>query len=351
MPIRRLTADRDLAAYDAWVKAHPQGSLWQSLEWKRYQEALGREVRIYSGEGGGEIRASALVVIDRTTGGLCMWEIPRGPLGAVSGQESVINLLEVVVSDAKKDRCLSLFLSPATQLTTDHSPLATPSSRHQQPEATILLDLTLTDEQLLAQMHPKARYNIRLAQRKGVGVRQSGDANAFFQLMKRTAERDGFTHLAARSYEAFLTQLPGAFLFLAYAPGTEEPVAGLLGVMWNKIGIYYYGGSDHQHRALQAPSLLQWHAMRLCREGGCRTYDLFGIAPPVTSGQEPVMSKNKDSIFDIQHSTFDAKHPWASVTDFKRKFGGTIITYPPERQIVLRPVTHALLKVKRMLVG
>lgn len=343
MDIHRLTTDQDPARYDSWIRNHPRGSLWQSLEWKRYQETLGRQTRLYVGENDGQIQLSALVVIDRTVAGLSTWEIARGPVGLDSDEEAVVKLMDKITHDAQRDRCLSLSVSPSSELPALRYPLE-PSHRHQQPEATILLNLNLSDDQLLAQMHEKGRYNIRLAERKGVTVEQSADTHAFFQLVKRTAARDGFTHPSERTYEAFRKNLPDAFLLLAFGPEQAEPIAGLLGTTWNGTGIYYYGASDHQFRALQAPSLLQWHAMQLCRNLGCHTYDLFGIAPTVTRIQGSATGNDGQA-------TSDPHHPWASVTDFKRKFGGTVVTYPPEQEILLRPVTKKLLDLKRRIIG
>ena len=82
MEIRLLTSTGDLRKYDAWLRAHPEGSLWQSLQWKQFQEALGRTVRIYAAMEADQIAASALVVMDATSFGLRTWEIPYGPLGS-----------------------------------------------------------------------------------------------------------------------------------------------------------------------------------------------------------------------------------------------------------------------------
>jgi lipid II:glycine glycyltransferase (peptidoglycan interpeptide bridge formation enzyme) len=103
------------------------------------------------------------------------------------------------------------------------------------------------------------------------------------------------------------------------------------------MGIYYYGASDERHRALMAPYLLQWKAMQHCRANGCTHYDLLGVAPHSTgSGQA---------------SGSDEKHAWAGITNFKEKFGGAFVAYPPEQQIVLRPMTWRLLSLKRKLLG
>jgi lipid II:glycine glycyltransferase (peptidoglycan interpeptide bridge formation enzyme) len=105
--IQRLTSQEDLQSYDAWVQSHPRGSLWQSPEWKRYQEALGREVRIYALLEGTQILASALVIIDWTVFGYSTWDIPRGPIG-----ERREGLLMTIMNEAKREHCLSLYLSP-----------------------------------------------------------------------------------------------------------------------------------------------------------------------------------------------------------------------------------------------
>lgn len=330
MAIRILTDQANLIRYDAWIKAHPHGSLWQSLEWKAFQESLGREVHMYIDELHDEIISSALVIIDTNSMKLTTWDIPRGPVKAMSSKQetgSMDMLLMQIMEDAKASNVMSLFLSPQEPLTADHLPLTT-SNRHQQPDATIMVDLRLPLDDILNQMHTKGRYNIRLAEKKGIVVEQSADVYAFTQLIKKTSDRDGFTPPTPKTYETFLRNLPGSFLLLAYAPGIDAPIGGLMGVIWNGTGVYYYGGSDHEHRALMAPYAMQWTAMQFCKLQGCHSYDLFGIAP-------------SDAV----------DHPWSGVTDFKRKFGGTVITYPPEQQIILRPWTTKALALKRKLFG
>lgn len=325
MPIRRLTSPADLDAYDAWLQGHPQGSLWQSRGWEKFQRSLGRHTAVYAALEDGRITASALVVIDRTSLGYSTWDIPRGPL--VSEPAHQEPLLQAILSDASREKCLALILSPLVPLPSLPKG-AEPSGRHVQPEATRIIDLRPSEEEILAQMKQKGRYNIRLAEKHGVEVRVSEDIGPFAALMTETARRDGFRAHGAAYYGRFLTDLPGSFLLLAFLPGQENPLAGLLGTAWDKTGIYYYGASDHAHRMLMAPYLLQWAAMRRCRDAGSESYDLFGIAPDGA-----------------------ADHPWSTVSDFKAKFGGTVIAYPPERQFLLRPLTQKALSLKRRILG
>ncbi|MBI1812582.1 peptidoglycan bridge formation glycyltransferase FemA/FemB family protein [Candidatus Peregrinibacteria bacterium] len=333
MAIRILTEPHDLALYDAWVRNHPHGNLWQSLEWREFQEHLERWTRLYVLEEQAQIRSSALVVIDETALGFQTWNMPRGPLWRVDSRqwnvESMLTgLIDRIVEDAKKDRSLCLFLSPAVPLSTVHCTLST-SCRHEQPEATRIIDLRPPEEEILAQMHPKGRYNIRVAQRHGVEIRESKDSDSWHRLMTQTMERDGFRAPPKGRHRAFLDHLEKSFLLLAYEKSTTEPIAGLMGVVWNGVGIYYYGASSRAHRSLMAPYLLQWEAMRRSKAQRCVSYDLLGIAPPGSP----------------------QTHPWATLSDFKAKFGGTILEYPPEQELSLRPIVHRLLRWKRKILG
>jgi len=292
-------------------------------------EALGRDVRLYVFEAGNVIKASALVVIDRTLFGFSTWEIPRGPLLSdqwAEDSEQYENFLEQILKDAQKERCIIFYCSPLHPLPTGHWSLIT-SKRYVHCEATRIIDLTESEESLLAQMHQKGRYNIRVAQKHEITVKQSDDIDAFYTLLGDTGTRDGFTIHPKLHYKAFLQHLRGSFLLLAFTKDSK-PIAGLLGVIWDKKGIYYYGASSYASRALMAPYLVQWEAMRHCKTRGCKTYDLLGIAP---------------------HS--DQPHPWGGMSAFKEKFGGKIVTYPPEQQIVLRPWIAKMLRWKRKTIG
>jgi lipid II:glycine glycyltransferase (peptidoglycan interpeptide bridge formation enzyme) len=321
MNIRLLSEPADLTAYDERVHTHPHGSLWQSTTWKKYQEALTREVRTYANDG-----ASALVVIDRTTGGFSTWEIPRGPLW--TNEAAVNDLLKKIVDDAKVDRCIELFVSPITPLPTTHYPL-TASSRHVQPQATRVIDLTKSEEEILAQMHPKGRYNIGVAKKHGIEVKEGSidDLGTFYALLKSTSSRDGFQVSSESHYRRFLSGLDQSLLLLAMHQG--KAIAGLLGVQWGTTAIYYYGASSYEHRQLMAPYLLQWHAMQRAKAAECTHYDLLGVSP------EPAP---KDD-------------PWIGISDFKRKFGGSLVNYPREQSIVLRPLIKTVLALKRKILG
>ncbi len=330
MHARLLTSADDLARADAWLRVQPDGSLWQTMDWKRYQEALGRSTRVLAVERGPAIAAACIAVIDRTALGLTTWEVPRGPLWAAGCEEEGSFLANALLEAAQAEGAMSIDCSPLAALPSPPRAFA-PSGRHIHPDATRIIDLTPSEDAILAQMHQKGRYNIRIAERDGVTVRTSTDPTAFHTLLQATAQRDGFLAPSLAACKAFLSVLPGSFLLLAFHEDSSrtEPIAGLLGVTSGTQGIYYYGASDHAHRALMAPYALQWAAMRQCKAAGCTSYDLLGIAPPGA----PV------------------SHPWQGITGFKEKFGGTVRVFPPEQRAVLRPLWSLLLRYKRSLLG
>lgn len=326
---RLLTSADDLALWASFIQTCPRSNLWQSPEWKNYQEALGRKTRVYGSLMGKNLVATALVIIDRTIGGLCTWDIAKGPL-MKSDEQMVHSLLVHIVEDAETDKAMVLYFSPNTHPTESigHCSMRD-SDRCEQSPATRIIDLTTTHDELLSQMHQKGRYNIKIAQRDGVTVRPGtpDDIDAFYALLKSTSARDVFTISPKSHYARFLTNLKGSFFLIAEHEKT--PVAGFMGVIWNDTGYYYYGASNHAKRALMAPYLLQWEAMKYCKERGAVRYDLLGIAP-VGSGPE---------------------HAWAGISSFKEKFGGNIIEYPQEQQVMIRPMMWRLLQVKRRMLG
>ena len=187
------------------------------------------------------------------------------------------------------------------------------ATKDRQPEASLILDLSSSEEDILAQMKPKGRYNIKVAQKNGVTVGSSENLDAFYGLLAGTGNRDGFGIHPRGYYETMLESLGDhAQLFLARHEG--EVVAGGIFVYLGDWGIYYYGASDHAARSLMAPYLVQWEAIREAKKRDCRHYDFLGVAP-------------RDAL----------DHPWTGVTEFKKKFGGRVVNYPQAKEMAVRP--------------
>ena len=170
---------------------------------------------------------------------------------------------------------------------------------------TVMVDLTPDTEAMLGAMKSKWRYNIRLAERKGVIVRPgtSADIPAFFEIYAQTAARDGFL-IRPEAYYAELWQrfleAGRAEIHLAEVGG--DIVAGLVLFIFGHTAWYIYGASTDQHRKLMPNYLLQWTAICRAKERGCTCYDMWG-APDV----------------------FDESDRMWGVYRFKQGFGGQTI--------------------------
>ncbi len=153
---------------------------------------------------------------------------------------------------------------------------------HIQPQHTVLVDLQPPEDEILRRMESKTRYNIRLAQRRGVIIREGtgdSDVDTFLNLHEETVERDAY-HAHGRDYlRRFLTRFGNAAtLYLASVAG--EDVAGIVVVIHGGDAIYLYGASGNRHRQHMPNYLLQWEAMRRAKHAGCKTYDMWGTSPP-----------------------------------------------------------------------
>ncbi len=148
------------------------------------------------------------------------------------------------------------------------------------PPYTALIDLTLGEQEILARMKPKGRYNIRLAEKKWVVVEQVdkhiGNIKKFHALMSDTTSRDSFAGNTLEYYKVFLESLDDSQMFFAYHDG--EVIAAGIFVVSGEVMTYYYGASSNHKRNLMAPYLLQWWAIQHGIKRGCKIYDFLWVA-------------------------------------------------------------------------
>lgn len=157
---------------------------------------------------------------------------------------------------------------------------------------TVLVDLTRDEEDILADMKSKTRYNIRLAARKGIQVRPGGkaDLTTLYRMYADTSVRAGFTIRGQDYYQALWETFlgdgdPGARPLLAEYNGL--PVAGAVIFKFGKKAWYLHGMSTLDHTEKMAPHLIQWEAIRWARSQGCAQYDMWG-APDEFQDSDPL---------------------------------------------------------------
>jgi len=149
---------------------------------------------------------------------------------------------------------------------------------------TIIVDLSESEERLLARMKQKTRYNIRLAEKKGVTIRKGKleDLENLYRMYAETSVRDGFVIRDKNYYmtvwktfmQSTVSNQPSALPLIAEVD--NEPVAAIFLFMFAGRAYYVYGMSRSLHREKMPTYLLQWEAMKIAKANGCLTYDLWG---------------------------------------------------------------------------
>jgi lipid II:glycine glycyltransferase (peptidoglycan interpeptide bridge formation enzyme) len=238
--------------------------------------------------------------------------IPMGPVGPLSK-----SLLTEIRAFCRKNRTIFLKIEPdvwqedfpASDVSAQFASMK--PSKPIQPQRTILVDLHGSEADWLARMKQKTRYNIRLAEKKGVEVKTSESVEDFYALMIETGQRDGFgVHTKAYYQRAFDLFHPEDKCKLFLATFEDKPLAGVIIFISGKRSWYFYGASNDQERNLMPTYLLQWEAMRYCAAHGCTSYDLWGIPDADEETLESSFMDRKDGLW--------------SVYRFKRGFGGQI---------------------------
>jgi len=195
--------------------------------------------------------------------------------------------------------------------------------KNRQPAQTLILDLKQAELEILGKMHAKTRYNLHLAEKHGVIVKQEKNAEIFWQLNLQTTGRDKFKSHGLEYYQKML-EMPNCYQLTAYF--NDKPIASNILIVASKTIIYLHGASANEQRNLMAPYLLQWQGMKLGKSLGCENYDFWGVAP---QGVE--------------------NHPWKGVTRFKVGFSGEYKVYPKACDIILKPFFYKLYKFAKKL--
>lgn len=223
--------------------------------------------------------------------------VPRGPVPAS------VEALEKLVGWARERSLLRLRLEPETgaELASQLRQLGFRPAPFVQPQHTLIVPLQ-SEEQMLAGFKRGARYNVRLAERKGVEVHPGRDAEEMARLAAASASRQRISLPSADYYRLLFEHLVGARTYIARVG--EEAIGATLAVHFDGRGYDLYSGASGAHRELKPMYLVKWAALRGALADGCRTYDLWGVSPGP-----------------------DRSHPWYGLWEFKSGFGGELVEY------------------------
>jgi len=330
MKIAGIT-DSDRKIYNATV-SHPL----QSYEWGEFREKEG-------------IKVLRRGVFDPSTSSgqklvsgfqLTLHKIPKTnfTIGYLpKGELPTKELLEELRQIGKQENCVFIQLEPNVIRSKNQElrikELGLKRAAHPLfTKYTFVLDLTQSEEDLLKNMHPKARYNIKVAKKHNVAVAQDNSDKAFeeyWRLTEETTKRQGFyahtkhyhrLQFETFSHEADINKLT-SHLFTATYEG--KVLTALLFFVFHDSLYYPYGASSNEHRNVMHSNLAMWEGIRFGKKLGLKKFDMWGAL-----GEEP-----------------DIKDPWFGFHDFKRKFGPEHVEFVGSYDLVINPVVYQAYKV------
>ena len=310
---------RDPVAWDAAVLAGG-GHLLQSWRWGDFKDRFGWRVARFAARG--ESAAALAQVLFRRKAGVTLGYIPRGPVVPEGDAEAMATLWSAIDAWARRQRTLTVVVEPDGELPmAAHDHMLVPGPEPIQPSRTVKTRLC-DDDGLMAQMHPKTRYNVRMAMRRDVACRIAADTqesvDVFYGLLQDTAARNAFVVHDIDYYREFLRRFDQDAL-LMFAEIDGRVVAGVIAVVFGKEAIYMYGASSTKDRANGAGFLIQYEAMRWARDRGARRYDMWGIPD---YDPESTVGDSGDRLASSHGGD------WRGIYEFKTRFGGEIVSYP-----------------------
>lgn len=318
--------------WNNFVAESPYGSILQSYEWGELKAHFGwKPIRIVLEEEGKIIAGVSILKREIPLIRHALFYAPRGPVVDFANQELLHSLLEAVEKEADRNHAISLKIDPeiaedAQQPLKNLKAIGFEKALKQiQPRATLILDLDRDPDELLAGFEEKTRYNIRLAEKKGVTVKEDASEKGiqvFFDLYHETARRDNFLIHPLVYYQKIREILFSAGWgsnFIAYYEG--KPIAAVIIFAFGRKIWYMYGASSSTYRNVMPNHLLHWEVIKWAKAKGYKEYDLWGIPP------QP-----------------DEKHPLYGVYRFKKGFKGRAVKYIGAYDFPFSPLFFHLLE-------
>ena len=324
------------AEWNEFVSNHTAGHLLQTSEWAALKSRSGwraKRVLLPESAADGTVQAGAMLLFRKVLGQVLAY-VPRGPLVDWSDTTQTEAVVARMCDVARQEGAFALKIEPDLLDTAANRQRLSSAGFHPsphviQPRSTVVVDLQPDVDTILAQMKSKWRYNIRLAARKGVSVREleASELSLFQQLMEETGKRDGFSvHSPAYYRDAYelLASRWGAFLLASFE---GEPLASIAVFAVGSTAWYLWGASNNRHRNLMPNHALQWEAMRWAKERGCARYDLWGVPDEIGAIATGLWVEGRKTVSaekaPVNVNALPAGDLWG-VFRFKQGFGGAV---------------------------
>ena len=325
--------------WDSFVKTNASdGGLLASWLWGDFQKALDNRIfRLGLIDEQNQLQAAALLVKYELPFEYNYLYCPRGPVTSTLRDNDLNSLFAEIKKIAREEKSFLVRVDPPWEL--GNEKILTKAGFRKgeqeiQPKCSFILDLTKSEPDLLAEMKPKTRYNLTLAQRKGVTVRISSELSElefFWQLVKQTSSRDGFNPHPKEHYkkmfEIFAKEGTIKFFIAEY---DNHIIAMNMMAFCGQVATYLHGASSSMYRETMVPYLLQWQAISEAKRLGYKFYDFGGVNGKTYNNPK-----------------------WQGITRFKTGFSQVILPkeYVGSFELITNPVIYSVYKFVKQIRG
>ena len=331
----RILEEKDKKLYTDFLEKHERCNFQQSREWATVKDSWINEVVLAEGKNGEIIGSISILIRKIPIFGNIMYS-SRGPVCDIYDENVLSQLTEGAKELAKKYKAFVFKIEPdiksddekfrkvITKLGYSIKDDAKNFREEIQPRFVFRLDLKgKTEDEVFAGFHQKTRYNVRLATKKGVVIKEGTkeDLKDFHKIMVTTGQRDGFIIRSLSYFEKMYDNLVPNHMKLLMAYYQDKPIAGIIPIMYGNKTWYLYGASSNEHRNLMPNYLLQWTMIKEAIHNGCDMYDFRGVSGVV-----------------------DENHPQYGLYRFKKGFGAEFTEFIGEVYIPFKPVWYSLYK-------
>lgn len=295
--------------------------IMQSWEWGEFRLQLGTPIERYGIFENGSLTTAFTISFHQIPFlNSFVGYLPKGPFPDRQ-------LADALTQIAKQKNCI--FIKTEPDILKDSTDTAIdrrfkPSPKPLFTKHNIILDLTPPESTLLANLNQKTRYNIRLAEKKGVAVREDNSPEAFRQFLDlyfATTKRQGFFgHNEHYHQTVFQTMIDSKLAHLLVASYNNQPLSAWFLLQFQDTLYYPYGGSSTEHKEVMANNLIAWHAIQLGQKLKLKSFDMWGSLGPNPDPQDPYIGFHR----------------------FKSGYGGKLVEYIGTYDLVLHPILYNL---------
>ncbi|MCI8273471.1 MAG: peptidoglycan bridge formation glycyltransferase FemA/FemB family protein [Clostridia bacterium] len=333
--MRLMTDEKDKQEYREFLEKHKRCNFAQSLEWAQVKSNWINEVVLAEDPSGKIIGSISVLIRKLPIFGYIMYS-SRGPVCDIHSMAIMKQLTDGIKELAKKYKAFVYRVEPdiessdvefrkvVTNLGYKIKDDAKNFREEIQPRYVFRLDIKdKTEDEIFSGFHSKTRYNIRLATKKGVTIKEGTreDLKDFHKIMIETGARDGFITRPLSYFEKMYDALGSEHMKLLMAYHEDKPISGVIPIFYGNKTWYLYGASSNQHRNLMPNYLLQWEMIKMALARKDDVYDFRGVSGVV-----------------------DENHPQYGLYRFKKGFGATFTEFIGEIYLPFKPLTYSIYK-------